>query len=177
MSKTALSADKCVSKISRVGSECVSEVYRVRSRVEIVRTAVNGCNKYGSASLKGVLSHCSLTIQSLFTHYTVIVHSRHCSLTIQPLFTHYTVIVHSLYSHCSLTIQPLFTHYTVIVHSLYSHCSLTIQSLFTHYTVIAVNGCNKYGSASLQGVLSLCLWGLWGRGGYITCDISSGSVL
>ena len=72
--------------------------------------------------LEVLQQHCTVTIHSLYCHY---------SLTILLLFTHCTVTIHSLYCHYSLTVLSLFTHCTVTIHSLYCHYSLTVLSLLS----------------------------------------------
>ena len=60
------------------------------------------------------LTHYSLTIRSLFTHFL-------CSLPYRGILTHYSLTIHSLFVHYSLTTYC-------------AHRALTIRSLFTHHS-------------------------------------------
>ena len=80
----------------------------------------------------------SLTTQSYFTHYLVLLHSLPSltSLTNQSYFTHCLVLLHSPPSLTSLTTQSYITPYLVLIHLLPSLTSLTNQSYFTHCLVL-----------------------------------------
>jgi hypothetical protein len=52
-------------------------------------------------------------------HYTL-------TITIHSLYTHYTLTRHSLHTHYTLTTHSLHTHYTLTTHSLHTHYTLTV---------------------------------------------------